>query len=143
MMDNINEKVVYLHRDKVVSIVSKNQCTDCKETQKKYNKITLMFKFVARQILSSLWWLLLPLLGCVALASLFLSYLLFGVSITGFATQPRSAQSYGEPGDDHDRDIHRIVFNEQAAFFYVGMDKGEARHWLVYALDEIEIFVVN
>lgn len=82
MMDNIHEKVVYLHRDKVVSIVSKNQRTDCKETQKKSNKISLlMFKFVARQILSSLWWLLLPLLGCVALTSLFLSYLLFGVSI--------------------------------------------------------------
>jgi len=78
MMDNINEKVVYLHRDKVVSIVSKNQRIDCKETQKKSNKITLMFKFVARQILFLLWWLLLPLLGCVALTSLFLSYLLFG-----------------------------------------------------------------
>jgi len=78
MMDNIHEKVVYLHRDKVVSIVSKNQRIDCKETQKKSNKITLMFKFVARQILFLLWWLLLPLLGCVALTSLFLSYLLFG-----------------------------------------------------------------
>ncbi len=79
MMDNIHEKVVYLHRDKVVSIVSKNQRTYCKETQNKSNKNSLlMFKFVARQILSSLWWLLLPLLGCVALTSLFLSYLLFG-----------------------------------------------------------------
>lgn len=43
----------------------------------------------------------------------------------GFSPQLRHAQSYGEPGDVHDRDIYRIVSNEQAASFCVGMDKGE------------------